>query len=248
MIPCLFPPTVQTELLSRLIHRDLSNPEHQTNLHTYYDVTYPEDSQNASGRRSFFADNPARVLHPKDPDTHSSLSVQNVLEKKLRWASLCGNNDTNARVDTPGTSPTFPSDIAQLLRAAFPGTDAYSATLNFSSGGDSLSAHREVNDDRDVGLFSVNFGCDGLFLISDDDGNGCEVIRLRSGDAVYMNGSSRLAWHGVPRILPSTCPGWLADWPSLDVQGSDPDYSVWKGWMSAKQVNLTVRQRASSAL
>lgn len=247
MIPCLFPPTVQTELISRLMHRDLSNPEHQTNLHLHYDVTYPDGPQNPSGGHSFFADNPTRVLDPKDPETHSPLSIQKALEKTLRWVTLCGQHDETTRVDTPGTSPPFPPDIAQLLRAAFPETEVYSAVLNISSAGDTLSAHREISADREVGFFSVNFGCDGLFLISGDDGNGCEVIRLRSGDAVYMNGGSRLAWHGVPKILPSTCPGWLADWPSLDENGQDSHYSVWKGWMSAKQINMTVRQMARSA-
>ena len=245
MIPSLFPPTVQTELLSRLLHRDLPNPEHKTNLHLHYDVTYPEISPGSKHHRSFFADDSLRMLQPKDPQVHKPLSIQNVLEKKLRWVTLGGQYDWTAKVYPSDPPPPFPQDVAKLLRAAFPQTDAQAAILNLYSPGDTLSAHRDVSEECDVGLISVSFGCDGLFLISHDDGNGAEVIRLRSGDTVYMDGTSRFAWHGVPKILPGTCPSWLASWPCVDEDPSDfgsSPYEMWKGWMSGKRINLNVRQ------
>ncbi|KAJ5129616.1 uncharacterized protein N7515_005655 [Penicillium bovifimosum] len=249
MIPALFPPTVQIELLSRLLHRDLPVPEHQTNLHLHYDVTYPEKAQDTGMPKSFFADDPTRTLQPKDPQVHRPLTIQSVLEKKLRWVTLGGQYDWTAKVYPSGIPPEFPPDIAKLLRAAFPQTDAQAAILNLYSAGDTLSVHRDVSEDCDVGLISVSFGCDGLFLASHDDGTGCEVIRLRSGDTVYMNGKSRFAWHGVPKILPSTCPSWLANWPSFEesVPGKPPGpYEMWKGWMSGKRINLNVRQMRST--
>ncbi|KAJ5387749.1 Oxoglutarate/iron-dependent dioxygenase [Penicillium cosmopolitanum] len=250
IIPALFPPTIQTELLSRLFHRDLSNPLHKTNLHLHYDVTYPGGSEDVDTRttttKSFFSDDPTRTIQPKDLQVHKPLTVQNVLDKKLRWVTLGGQYDWTAKVYPEEAPPPFPQDIAELLRAAFPQTEAQAAILNLYSAGDTLSVHRDVSEDCDVGLISVSFGCDGLFLVSHDDGNGCEVFRLRSGDAVYMNGASRFAWHGVPKILPSTCPSWLADWPSPEGDdgpgaASDP-FPMWKGWMSGKRVNLNVRQ------
>lgn len=249
MIPSLFPPTIQTELLSRLLHRDLSNPPHKTNLHLHYNVTYPEGSENDDTPKSFFSDDPTRLIEPKDPQIHKPLAIQTILEKKLRWVTLGGQYDWTAKVYPEETPPPFPQDIADLLRAAFPQTEAQAAILNFYSAGDTLSAHRDVSEECDVGLISVSFGCDGLFLVSHDDGNGCEVIRLRSGDAVYMNGASRFAWHGVPKILPSTCPNWLAEWPSNeeDILGAPPaPFHMWKGWMSGKRINLNVRQMTNS--
>ncbi|KAJ5596174.1 hypothetical protein N7450_002632 [Penicillium hetheringtonii] len=245
MIPSLFPPTIQTELLSRLLHRDLSNPTHKTNLHLHYDVTYPRGSENIESPKSFFSDDPTRLIEPKDPQIHKPLAIQTILEKKLRWVTLGGQYDWTAKVYPEETPPPFPQDIADLLRAAFPQTQAQAAILNLYSAGDTLSAHRDVSEECDVGLISVSFGCDGLFLVSHDDGNGCEVMRLRSGDAVYMNGASRFAWHGVPKILPSTCPAWLAEWPSNeeDILGAPPaPFHMWKGWMSGKRINLNVRQ------
>ena len=43
--------------------------------------------------------------------------------------------------------------------------------------------------------------------------SGVVALRLRSGDVVIMSGASRWAWHGVPAVLPGTCPPELADWP-----------------------------------
>jgi hypothetical protein len=118
----------------------------------------------------------------------------------------------------------------------------YMEALPVSEGGRGKALPDGTTMRKDMGLISVSFGCDGLFIISHDDGIGCEIIRLRSGDAVYMNGSSRFAWHGVPKILPDTCPSWLADWPSLSPNNTDASqYALWKGWMSGKRINLNVR-------
>ncbi|PWY78340.1 oxidoreductase [Aspergillus heteromorphus CBS 117.55] len=261
IIPSLLPPAVQIELLSRLFHRDLSNPRHKTNLHLHYDITYPSpagseaqeyqsssvDPNSVGGHpSSFFEDDPARVIDPIDSSVHKPLTVQSVLNKKLRWVTLGGQYDWTAKVYPAERPPAFPTDIAKLLHAMFPATEAQAAILNLYSTGDHLSAHRDVSEECDVGLISISFGCDGLFLISHDDGAHCEIIRLRSGDAVYMDGTSRFAWHAVPKIVPGTCPDWLADWPSCSVdEAATSQRETWKGWMSGKRVNLNVRQMAT---
>ncbi|KAE8372770.1 hypothetical protein BDV26DRAFT_273450 [Aspergillus bertholletiae] len=265
MIPSLLPPAVQVELLSRLLHRDLSNKEHQTNLHLHYNVTYPGEPGNAPSEcggtassagngseegnslPSFFEDDPARVVYPKDPSVHKPLTVQQILNKKLRWATLGGQYNWTTKEYPAKCPPEFPEDVASVLHAAFPQTEAQAAILNLYSPGDTLSPHRDVSEECDAGLISVSFGCDGLFLISHDDGSGCEIVRLRSGDAVYMDGTSRFAWHAVPKIVPGTCPEWLADWPLRTIDDTDTSkYDRWKGWMSGKRVNLNVRQMTVS--
>lgn len=255
MVPALFQPEVQKEMLTRLFHRDLSNSAHQTNLHLHYKVLYPVERNGVteysettptekSGQRamSFFEDSQLRTFAPKDPEVHKPLTTQNILNKKLRWVTLGGQYDWTAKVYPEERPPAFPEDIAQLLRAAFPQTEPEAAILNLYSPGNTLSPHRDVSEECDAGLISVSFGCDGLFLISHDDGAGCEIIRLRSGDAVYMDGTSRFAWHAVPKILPETCPSWLADWPSLSGDKNESRFKAWKGWMASKRVNLNVRQ------
>lgn len=64
------------------------------------------------------------------------------------------------------------------------------------------------------------------------------VLRLRSGDAIYMTQEARFAWHGVPKVLKGTCPQYLEDWPAED----DGRYEAWRGWMKNKRINLNVRQ------
>ncbi|OJJ45433.1 hypothetical protein ASPZODRAFT_69923 [Penicilliopsis zonata CBS 506.65] len=267
MIPALFPPTVQTELLSRLLHRDLSNKDHLTNVHLHYDVTYPKqvsttaDAQGDAAAspcvqspisnkvRSFFEDDLLRMINPKEPAVHKPITVQEMLNKKLRWMTLGGQYDWTSKVYPEGQPPLFPQDTAKLLRSVFPETDAQAAIVNVYSAGDTLSVHRDVSEECDVGLISVSFGCDCLFLISHDDGNGCEIIRLRSGDAVYMDGASRFAWHGVPKIIPSTCPSWLAHWPEdKDELSGKLQFEPWRGWMAEKRINLNVRQMTSEKI
>ncbi|KAL4985219.1 hypothetical protein BDW68DRAFT_179920 [Aspergillus falconensis] len=257
MVPSLFPPAVQMELLNRLFHRDLSNSAHKTNIHLHYDVMYPVRLDGVTEYRdttisfdesldqrpmSFFEDSQTRTFYPKDPEVHKPLTMQSVLNKKLRWVTLGGQYDWTAKVYPAERPPAFPEDIAELLRAAFPETEAEAAILNLYSPGNTLSPHRDVSEECDAGLISVSFGCDGLFLISHDDGAGCEIIRLRSGDAVYMDGTSRFAWHAVPKILSGSCPSWLADWPCIPDDENGSRFKAWKGWMAGKRVNLNVRQ------
>ncbi|KAH0489621.1 hypothetical protein TgHK011_010041 [Trichoderma gracile] len=65
------------------------------------------------------------------------------------------------------------------------------------------------------------------------------LLRLRSGDAIYMTQESRYAWHGVPKVMKGTCPEYLADWPA---GREDGEFEEWKGWMQNKRINLNVRQ------
>lgn len=190
------------------------------------------------------------LIHPKDITVHKPLNVTQLLNKKLRWITLGGQYDWTNKVYPAEAPPTFPTDVAQLLRGLFPEMVPEAAIVNFYSPGDTLSLHRDVAEDCNRGLISISIGCDGIFILGLDDDTENSIsesdlssssrilaIRLRSGDAVYMDGESRFAWHGVPQIIPDTCPDWLKDWPAVD-----GEYEHWKGWMATKRINLNVRQ------
>lgn len=113
-----------------------------------------------------------------------------------------------------------------------------------------MMMHRDVSEFTDKGLVSLSLGCDGLFMVAP---NGCDMdnfgskadtekefllLKLRSGDGMYMMDQARFAWHGVPKVLPGTCPDHLQDWPATE----DGQYDQWRGWMKNKRVNLNVRQ------
>ncbi|KAL2174595.1 uncharacterized protein P884DRAFT_208546 [Thermothelomyces heterothallicus CBS 202.75] len=282
IIPSLVPPEVQKILLRRLIHRDLSNPVHQTNLHLHFDLPYPEpvtgggDADDVDGNNnddsdkdiSFFSYPPssATSFSPKDPSVHKPLTIRQALERKLHWVTLGGQYDWTRRVypesEAGRSPPAFPADVAGFLETLFPETRAEAAIVNFYSPGDTMMMHRDVSEETDKGLVSLSFGCDGLFMIAPneegeaavvpgrDDGREEEeeeekkkkkkeflLLRLRSGDAVYMTKESRFAWHGVPKVLKGTCPDYLEDWPA---EGGR--YEEWRGWMRNKRINLNVRQ------
>jgi alkylated DNA repair protein alkB family protein 1 len=232
------------ELISRLVHRDVSDPAHQSNIHLHYDMEYPKNNS------SFFSvvSPEAFLIKPKDPTIHKPLNVSQLLNKKLRWITLGGQYDWTNKVYPDSSPPAFPPDVAQLLHGLFLDMVPQAAIVNFYSPGDTLSLHRDVAEECDRGLVSISIGCDGIFILGLEDKQGGPgssflpssrilAIRLRSGDAVYMDGESRFAWHGVPQIIADTCPDWLKDWPTVGGK-----YEQWKGWMASKRINLNVRQ------
>ncbi|KAH7381327.1 oxidoreductase [Phaeosphaeria sp. MPI-PUGE-AT-0046c] len=241
IMPSLLPPKVQSILLSRLLHRHLSNPTHLTNIHTHYNLSYPPSSPSTSSSSSFFSHSPSSssiVATPLDPTIHKPLTVSQLLNKKLRWTTLGGQYDWTAKRYPDSAPPDFPTDIKTLLEDIFPSTKAEAAIVNLYSPGDTLSVHRDVAESSSHGLVSISLGCDAIFVI------GCEdrvlALRLPSGGAVYMSGEARFAWHGVPQIVRGTCPDYLVDWPGGDE--GETAFEDWRAWMAGKRVNLNVRQ------
>ncbi|KAI9702944.1 MAG: hypothetical protein M1836_008158 [Candelina mexicana] len=276
ILPALFPPSTQRCLLSRLLHRDLANERHMTNIHAHYDVPYAVAAseeieghtvkpRHQSERLSFFSYPPTSSVsfQPLDSNVHKPLTISQVLRKKLRWMTLGGQYDWTNKIYPSEVPPPFPRDLANLLHGVFPEMVPQAAIVNIYSPGDTLSIHRDVSEDCDNGLISVSLGCDGIFVIgleasqlSGENQPGrylypfrVTIVRLRSGDVVYMSGKARYAWHGVPKIVANTCPTWLQTWPAAQfadpMQESDTDqymYEGWRGWAADKRINLNVRQ------
>lgn len=237
VFPAVLSADLQLGILNKLLHRDLSNPAHKTNLHLHYDVQYPF-SEEGSHAPSLFSARRDSLLLPKDPTVHKPINFAQVLETKLRWMTLGGQYDWTNKIYPDEIPPQFPPDLAAGLKKLFPTVDAQAAIVNFYSPGDTLSVHRDVSEQCDKPLISISLGCDAVFLVGNEDGREVATIRLRSGDAVLMSGKSRYAWHGVPKILANTCPTWLRDWPDIPADS----FRDWRGWMNEKRVNLNVRQ------
>ena len=100
--------------------------------------------------------------------------------------------------------------------------------------------HRDVSEECDRGLISISIGCEAIFMVANEDASEILPLHVRSGDAILMNGTSRFAWHGVPKVLSGTCPQWLQDWPATGVNGKI--FEAWKGWIANKRINLNIRQ------
>ena len=233
-------------MLNRLLHRDLSNPSHNTNLHLHYNILYCEEEEPNSSLNSkahsasFFSTSPSAKFAAKDPAVHKDISMRQVLDKKLRWVTLGGQYDWTAKEYPAEEPPAFPADIGNLLRQLFPGIDPQAAILNLYTPGDTLRVHRDVSEMCDRDLVSISIGCDAMFICGNEDGSDTATLRLKSGDAVCMTGPSRFSWHAVPKVVPNTCPEWLQHWPAMDSGTST--FRDWRGWMSNKRINLNIRQ------
>lgn len=159
------PASIQKTLLSRLIHRDLSQPHHQTNMHLHFKLPYPQEDPETERPKSFFSHPPeseAKFI-PKDPSVHKPLSMKQVMERKLHWLTLGGQYDWTNRVYPDEKPPCFPEDISGFLEHLFPETEAQAAILNFYTPGDTMMMHRDVSEETDKGLVSLSMGCDALF-------------------------------------------------------------------------------------
>lgn len=259
LIPSLLPRQTQRDLSSRLLHTALANSRHKTNIHVHYEIPYRAiKSDNVlksnNGEASFFnlSPNSTEQFRPLNPEIRNPITISQFLRKKLRWITLGGQYDWNEKVYHTEDPPPFPPDIADLMRSFFPSTKPEVAIVNIYSPGDTLSIHRDVSEESTKGLISISLGCDCIFVVglgaTDGKPQRNLAIRLRSGDALYMSGQSRFAWHGVPQVIQGTCPPWLSDWPAqtatMTADGGVPadKYESWRDWMSNKRINFNVRQ------
>lgn len=110
IIPALLPPSIQRQILSSLLLRDLADTKtHATNLHLHYKIPTPFP---------FFSASLEATLDPIDPKVHKPLTMTQVLNKKLRWMTLGGQYDWTAKKypeKVPGDEPAFPADVGNLI-------------------------------------------------------------------------------------------------------------------------------------
>lgn len=78
--------------------------------------------------------------------------------------------------------------------------------------GSTMMAHQDKSEQTfDRPLISISLGSSAIFLIGTENRNDKpHAFLLRSGDVIAMTGKSRLAYHGVPRIL-NDCPEHLVE-------------------------------------
>ena len=258
LLPALVPVQTQQDLLSRLLHRDLADQRHRTNVHLHHLLPYEATKLSNTNRpkpdnASFFSLSPLspEIIPPIDRASHKALTISQFLNRKLRWMTLGGQYNWTEKKYPVEKAPSFPEDIAKFVNHIFPSMRPEAAILNVYTPGDTLSVHRDVSEESDNELVSISFGCDCIFIVGLDSVKGeepkCAVVRLHSGDAVVMSGPARFAWHGVPQVIRNSCPVSLGDWPaaagdkSINRVGKDL-YEDWRGWMSNKRINLNIRQ------
>lgn len=89
------------------------------------------------------------------------------------------------------------------------------ALINFYDGDARMGMHRDSDERADAPVVSLSLGDTCVFRFGNTETRTRPYtdVELRSGDLFVFGGSSRLAYHGVPRVHPGTAP------PALGLTG-----------------------------
>jgi DNA oxidative demethylase len=103
--------------------------------------------------------------------------------------------------------PAMPPELHDLWLAAggYP-SPPEACLINYYSEAAKLGLHQDMDeDDRAAPVVSVSLGDDAWFRMGGAKRTDPTArLLLRSGDVVVLGGESRLAFHGVDRIIPDT--------------------------------------------
>lgn len=129
----------------------------------------------------------------------------------------------SAGTASPGTA--LP-DVAPAATPAAYSPDA--ALVNLYGPGATMGLHQDRDEASLDPVVSLSLGdaCTFRFGTPEHRGRPYSDVRLESGDLVVFGGPSRMAFHGVPKVLDGTAPAWCRD-----VLGAAPG-----------RVNITLRR------
>ncbi|MFE1412198.1 alpha-ketoglutarate-dependent dioxygenase AlkB family protein [Streptomyces sp. NPDC058746] len=96
-------------------------------------------------------------------------------------------------------------------RAPDPGEVYDIALVNFYEGDARMGMHRDAEEKSGAPVVSLSLGDSCVFRFGNTASRGRPYrdVELRSGDLFVFGDSSRLAYHGVPKVLPGTGPQGL---------------------------------------
>lgn len=150
----------------------------------------------------------APLFTPVMPKTGKPFSVRMSNCGPLGWVS----DRTGYRYQRrhPVTGATWPP-IPEILLRAWAELSRYphppqACLINFYEGGAKMGLHQDRDeDDFDAPVVSLSLGDTALFRIGGTKrGDPTRSFKLASGDGLVLGGASRLAFHGVDRIIAGT--------------------------------------------
>jgi alkylated DNA repair protein (DNA oxidative demethylase) len=151
----------------------------------------------------------APLYTPAMPKTGKEMSVRMTNCGELGWVTD-KEHGYRYQATHPVTGqpwPPIPQTLLDLWRDVADHPQPPQACLvNFYSDKAKMGLHQDRDEsDFSAPVVSVSLGDDCLFRVGGTKRTDpTQSIRLRSGDVVVLGGTSRLAFHGVDRIYPST--------------------------------------------
>ncbi|KAJ2778759.1 hypothetical protein H4R18_004414 [Coemansia javaensis] len=196
------------------------------------------------------------VTRPRDP-FYARPAAPSDLLRQLRWCTLGWQYNWRTKEYDLGAAP-FDAELGALMQsvaaaaaaaAGGPRFSSQAGIINYYDERASMAGHVDRTEaDMDAPLVSLSVGLSCVYLIG---GRTRDVeptpLLLRSGDALVMCGESRLAFHGVPRVLPGSAPACLTD-PEAGTGDAVADrYPPWRqfaAYLAAHRINCNARKCA----
>ncbi|XP_066279960.1 nucleic acid dioxygenase ALKBH1-like [Branchiostoma lanceolatum] len=179
---------------------------------------------------------------------------------KLRWTTLGYHYDWDKKEYHQERYTEFPPDLSQLSThvaqtLGFPHYKPESAIVNYYGLDSQLGGHVDHQElDYSKPIISFSFGQTAIFLL----GGKTKSVKptamfLQNGDIMVMSGDTRLAYHGVPKILKPPIVGQLPEGLCEDerrerLHDSMLPSAMEETWeqsalfMEECRINITVRQ------
>jgi alkylated DNA repair protein (DNA oxidative demethylase) len=150
----------------------------------------------------------APLFAPTMPRTAKPFSVRMSNCGPLGWVSdAAGYRYQATHPETGRPWPPIPEPIAAIWRELLPDAPAPEACLiNHYASGAKMGLHQD-RDERALGapVLSISLGDEARFRLGGVSRNApTRSFPLRSGDVFSFGGESRLAFHGVDRVLAGT--------------------------------------------
>lgn len=150
----------------------------------------------------------APLFQPRMPRTGKAFSVRMTNCGPLGWVS--DEKGYRYQPDHPDTGAPWPDMPAIVLRAwaelAAGAPPPEACLVNFYDAAARMGLHQDRDEaDLSAPVLSLSLGDSCLFRVGGvSRGAPTRSFRLQSGDALTLGGPSRLAFHGVDRIMPDT--------------------------------------------
>jgi alkylated DNA repair protein (DNA oxidative demethylase) len=149
----------------------------------------------------------APLFAPAMPRSGKPFSVRMTNCGPLGWVSDIEGYRYQARHPITGRPwPAIPEAIAAVwteLLAEAPPPEA--CLVNYYGEAAKMGLHQDRDERADVPVLSLSLGAEARFRLGGTQRNApTRSFPLRSGDALTFGGASRLAFHGIDRILPGS--------------------------------------------
>ncbi|KAJ8045048.1 Nucleic acid dioxygenase ALKBH1 [Holothuria leucospilota] len=167
------------------------------------DIPNPANKSNLLGK---LPDN--ELIWNLQVESQRSKNVGKSAYSQLRWVTFGYHYNWTTKLYDLEDYSKFPEDICLLsafiaTSLGFPAFKPEAAIVNYYNMNSTLGGHNDHSElDHDAPLISFSFGQSAIFLVGGLTKSVPPTpILLSSGDIIVLSSSSRLAYHGVPRIL-----------------------------------------------